>query len=371
LSFHAPTSAIVSKMREQPEDFFSPDYATARARFCEAAHGAGASLQALELDARGPRGEALATDIAWLGAERPERVFMQTTGLHGVEAYTGSAVQLALLRSPPAQGPRDALVLAHVLNPYGMAWLRRTNENNVDLNRNFLVRGEAWSGAPPLYAALDPFLNPPSPPAPDAFALRALGIVLRHGLRRPLQAIAEGQYEFPRGLFYGGRALEAGPCRFIEWAQQRLAGVAHLLAFDLHTGLGRWGGDLVVPERGVGVTPVSELARAVGRRAQEFERPATGYTVRGLMGAALPHLLPASRVDFLLQEIGTYRMLTVLHALREENRWHFHGDGSIAHPAKRRLFDVLCPASVEWRRNAVALGLGVAQKAARWVFREV
>lgn len=27
--------------------------------------------------------------------------------------------------------------MVHVLNPYGMAWLRRVNENNVDLNRNF------------------------------------------------------------------------------------------------------------------------------------------------------------------------------------------------------------------------------------------
>ena len=35
--------------------------------------------------------------------------------MHGVEAYTGSAVQLALLDAPPAVGPDDALVLVHVL----------------------------------------------------------------------------------------------------------------------------------------------------------------------------------------------------------------------------------------------------------------
>jgi hypothetical protein len=31
-------------------------------------------------------------------------------------------------------------VFVHVVNPYGMAWHRRWNENNVDLNRNFMAR---------------------------------------------------------------------------------------------------------------------------------------------------------------------------------------------------------------------------------------
>jgi predicted deacylase len=29
------------------------------------------------------------------------------------------------------------MILIHALNPYGFAWLRRVNEDNVDLNRNF------------------------------------------------------------------------------------------------------------------------------------------------------------------------------------------------------------------------------------------
>jgi hypothetical protein len=35
-------------------------------------------------------------------------------------------------------GSDDAVVFVHALNPYGMAWLRRVNENNIDLNRNFM-----------------------------------------------------------------------------------------------------------------------------------------------------------------------------------------------------------------------------------------
>ena len=70
------------------------------------------------------------------------------SGTHGVEAYAGSAVQLALLErwaaepssAPSARGVR--VVLVHVLNPFGFYCSRRWNEQGADLNRNMLVR--AW-----------------------------------------------------------------------------------------------------------------------------------------------------------------------------------------------------------------------------------
>ena len=352
-----------------PETHFSPDYATARERFREAATRAGAALHAIALPAQGPAGEALFIDIAWLGAARPRDVFLHTTGIHGVEAYTGSAVQLALLERPPA--PRDdaAMVLVHVLNPYGMAWLRRTNENNVDLNRNFLMDGGAFRGAPDLYSALDPLLNPPSPPSRDGFGVRAAAAAMRHGFHRVKQAIAEGQYEFPNGHFYGGDRLQPGPRLYTEWLARHLCGAGYIFALDLHTGLGRHGTDTVMPDEHVNVTPREVLGTALDRRFVAPTGPSVAYTVRGGLAAALPHVLPQARIDFVLQEIGTRPPLEVLHALREENRWHFFGDGSIVHPAKRRLREALCPASAAWRRRAVELGLELARAGARWTFR--
>jgi hypothetical protein len=351
-----------------PESFFSPDYTTARSRFREAATATGAALHTIGLTATGPRGEPLAIDIAWLGAPRPRHVFLHTTGMHGVEAYTGSAVQLALLDSPPAPGPEEAVILVHVLNPYGMAWLRRTNENNVDLNRNFLVDGEAFTGAPELYRVLDPLLNPPSPPARDGFPVRAAALAMRRGFHRVKQAIAEGQYEFDRGLFFGGRELQEGPRLFCAWLQEHVGYAAYVFALDLHTGLGRRGTDTVVLEPGTSATAPSALGGALGRTLVDPNRPSVAYTVRGSYGSALSHLLPRSRIDFALQEIGTYPPLKVLHALREENRWHFHGDGSIVHPTKLRLREALCPAAVDWRRKAVNRGVTLARAAARWSF---
>lgn len=326
-------------------------------------------LKALALEARGPRGEELTIDIARLGAPEAQRVLLHTCGLHGVEAFAGSAVQLAALADPPRVPDACALVLVHVLNPYGMAWLRRVNENNVDLNRNFPEPDGRRAGAPVLYARLDPLLNPPSAPGRERFWWRLAAHALRHGMRALTQAIAEGQFEFPRGLFFGGRALEQGPALYLDWLRSNLSRADYLFALDLHSGLGRRGEETLFLEPGVAATPVVDLERALGRRIVD---PATGraaYRVRGSMGRALPQALPGVRIDFVLQEIGTRHPIAVLHALREENRWHHHGGAGSTHPANQALRDALCPPSSHWRRQALARGLRLLRDAAAWTFQ--
>ena len=144
--------------------YFSPNYVTARTQFRNAVEKADGRLNALQLDAKGPNGEDLTIDIAWFGAEKPKRVLVHSSGLHGVEAFAGSAIQLQWLDEGIPSMPEDsALVMVHVLNPFGMSWLRRFNENGVDLNRNFLGAGETYEGAPEGYDLLDPFCESSEP----------------------------------------------------------------------------------------------------------------------------------------------------------------------------------------------------------------
>lgn len=350
------------------ERFFSPDYLTARECFRAAAHGAGAQLHELPLAATGPAGEALTVDVAWLGAPDARQILLHASGLHGVEAFAGSAIQHALLERPPPLGADCALILVHVLNPWGMAWLRRTNENNVDLNRNFLRDGERWSGVSEAYRKIDPTLNPPSPPARDFFILRAQALALRHGFQALKQAVAEGQYEFPRGLFYGGPELAEGPRLYLGWIAQHLEQARYVFAIDVHTGLGRWAGEILFPELGPCATARTALEQVLGRRLNTPPEGAA-YAIRGGMGGRLSQALRHAALDFILQELGTYRVLTVLHALREENRWHHYGGGNVDHPSKRRLREVLCPGDPDWRRRVVAHGVALARAAAEWINR--
>ncbi len=154
--------------------FFSPDYATAKNRFLEAVRRLAYRHESHEFTAKGPSGEPLTMDVATCGSPKAERIVVVSSGLHGVEGLFGSAVQLAWLQthgtvwSPP---PHTALILVHALNPFGFAWLRRWNENNVDLNRNFLddrsfiTDDNRFQESRAAYQRFASFLNPQSPPS--------------------------------------------------------------------------------------------------------------------------------------------------------------------------------------------------------------
>jgi len=348
---------------------FSPDYVTARSRFRAAVAGAGGRLETLPLDARGPGGESLGIDVAWLGAASPRRVLLHSSGLHGVEGFAGSAIQLQLLDDAPAIPADAALVLAHVLNPYGMAWLRRVNEENVDLNRNFLAPGTDYAGAPAAYGRFDAYLNPPSPPSRDFFVLRSAWLIARYGLPVLKQTFAGGQYEYPKGLFFGGRRLQQGPERLQAWVAERLGGAGSVVAIDVHTGLGPFGEDtLLVPEEPG--SPLFERLRGVFGERVAGHDPArsVSYVLSGGYPTMLARVLPKATLYFLNQEFGTHKPIRVLHALRQENRWHHHGGGGLDHPTKRALKAAFCPDDAAWRDAVLARGRALLAQAAGLAF---
>ena len=78
-----------------------------------------------------------------------------------MEGLAGSGCQVGVLLDElhgalPAGG---GALLIHALNPHGFAWLRRGNEDNIDLNRNGLdFRGPLPEN--PAYDALHDALLP-------------------------------------------------------------------------------------------------------------------------------------------------------------------------------------------------------------------
>src|SRR5688572_14760840 len=100
---------------------FAPDYSSALDRFRRLA---GERIDSLPISVRGPGGEPLTIDIAWMGATEARRILLVTSGLHGIEGFAGSAMQCALLSDPPAMAPDCALLLVHALNPWGFAHFR-------------------------------------------------------------------------------------------------------------------------------------------------------------------------------------------------------------------------------------------------------
>jgi hypothetical protein len=261
--------------------------------------------------------------------------------------------------------PTDtAVVLIHVANPYGMAWLRRVNERGVDLNRNSLDAGDEYAGAPDGYDALNAFLNPPSEPSREAFFLRAAWLILRYGMPTLKQTIAGGQYVNPKGLFFGGASLQEETRRLREHARERFSSVTRLVSVDVHTGLGRFGDDTLLVAADQASPMLAEMRACFGARMVPLD-PERGpaYRVRGTYNSSFRVLLPGASLFLIGQEFGTYSPIRVLRALRAENRSYHYGSSSARLVAARALREVFDPDNETWRQAVLALGRIVMSQA--------
>lgn len=348
--------------------YFSPDYTTARERFREAAHALGWQCEAHRLEATSAVVEELTIDVA-IGPSSRQQTLVLSSGVHGAEAPFGSAVQLGLLeawQSGALPRPACRVVMIHAVNPFGFAEIRRFNEDNVDLNRNFLLPGEAYAGAPPKYGAMDRLLNPPRDiPRLDAFPLHAMTAIVRYGMPALMQTIAAGQYEFPRGLFFGGHAPAASHRILLEHMPRWLSGSRDVIHLDFHTGLGAHGSHELLIDYPLTARHRQELVDWFGSDVY-FEHGSDDslYVARGGFGQwcvghhFAPHYL------FATAEFGTYPPVRIVSGLRRENQAHHFGDPrsprSIA--AKQRLLELFCPGAASWRERVLHDSFNLVQR---------
>ena len=355
---------------QQDLAYFSASYTEARTRFVTTCTQRGGQHFTLPLSVLGPDEDPLSIDIAWFGAAQPKRVLLHSSGLHGGEGFAGSAIQLERMNRESFElSAHDAVIFVHVLNPYGMAWHRRVNENNVDLNRNFLPAGRPYRGASDGYHAMAGVLNPATPPGFDFFLLRAGMKILQYGYNPLKQAITEGQYSFEKGLFFGGRQLEEGPRKYIQWLENHLSHTDRIMAIDVHTGLGKKGVDTLLVDLPGSNKEFDALKQRFGERVASWDADASvAYQIHGGHPSKLPRVLPGTSVQFITQEFGTIPSLKVLHALREENRWHHFGEGTLNHNAKRGILDAFRPSDDGWKRDILYRGAELYEEAREYAF---
>lgn len=327
------------------------DYTEARARFLDAAQAAGARLTRHDHPDRGPAGEALATDVAVLGRPDAPARLLVISGTHGVEGFAGSACQVLMLRDR-APVPDDlAVVVVHAINPYGFAWIRRVNEDNVDLNRNCVD-----FAAPPENPGYDELAGVLVPPTWDDATLEAAnGVLLEyaaaHGFDGLQAAVSAGQYRHPEGIFYGGAHAVWSQRTLAAIGREHLAGAERVAILDLHTGLGEYGASELIaghPRSG----GEERLAAWYGEGG--YAIPSTGDSVsadvQGDILDALDSWLPGTDVTGVAIEWGTVDIVSVSNALRADAWLHAYGDprGSAAGPIKQQLLDAFAPADPDW-----------------------
>lgn len=345
---------------------FSPDYATARERFRQAVTELGWELRSHPIAAAGPDGLELTRDVAFSPAGDSNRTLLLSSGLHGVEGFFGSAVQIGLLQQWKSSPPPVRCVLVHPVNPFGMAWLRRFDERNVDLNRNFLKKGETYLGAPEGFAELDSFLHPRRPPSFDFFYTRAVGKILRHGMKKLKQCIAEGQYEYPQGLFFGGSEPSPANLWWREHIRDWIAGSERVAHLDFHTGLGPSGTYKLLLDYPINDAERQQLSAWFGPNSFEaFDANGVAYETRGGIGRWCVGEKMVPEYVFACAEFGTYPPVRVLAGLRQENQAHHWGqpNNRSTRQVKTWLKELFCPASPKWQQQVLAEGYKIVNQA--------
>lgn len=332
-------------------DHFRPDYNSARAYFRELAEKRDWKLYALAVD----EAEGLFIDVAlWRGSSK--RLVIHTSGVHGVEAFPGSAVQCAFLSSwQPKISPLPSIALIHCINPFGMRFLRRWNAQNVDLNRNFLSSLNTLPSSP-FYDRLSNFLNPQSSRQLSWFALRALKLLVKHRFSALQQAIAQGQYSNPKGLFFGGRQPATETTLLLSFVQQHLIHYPVVRGIDFHTGLGKFGQPSIFMEPHLGLDALQQAESIFNRSIISANaKTRQSYQTQGSLVAGLKALYSDKNFWMVTQEVGTVGPIKILQALRREN-FNFHHQLEQQQKAGILLKKVFSPGGNAWQRAAVHLG---------------
>lgn len=348
------------------------------------------------LPIRGPKDEILAIDIVKIVSSNDyTKALIISSGTHGPELFAGSGLQVMLLKKI-SDGrfyiPGEvAVVLIHAVNPFGAAWLRRTNIDNVDLNRNFIPNfNEALvkesdnfnvQKANEIYTEYNQLFHPDKLTFWDYPRLQVASLILKHGYEASRFALTSAQRLIPDGLYYGGRRCTAEVNYIIKTLEEILFPVGHsitkVLHIDIHTGAGSLDSDILICENSENAQTLRRVygAKKVLIKSDEFDWAVGGSMVRGMpqMIKGVKHI---NWISF-VHKFGTEQWIKLFMILRAENAYHLqnkwiehlymhesqedHKDINryLTSREKSDLLRACYPRSRSWRSNVLRKGMRV------------
>lgn len=179
--------------------------------------------------------------------EEKENLIVLTTGVHGMEGYIGSVMLDVFFEEiyPDIDTEETGILIVANVNPYGMKYMRRYNENNVDLNRNFILDWDNFDMASNKdYPEVKEFLQPEGKIGNAlwhevGFYLNLAKEALTKGADKVSDALLTGQYEYPDGVYYGGNGDEISTAYLKSVFNDCLDGeYENIVHIDIHSGYG-------------------------------------------------------------------------------------------------------------------------------------
>ncbi|UTW58809.1 DUF2817 domain-containing protein [Kordiimonas sp. SCSIO 12603] len=340
------------------EQYFSQDYFSARKKFLKAASQQNLQIKSFLHPESVKSDRDFAIDVAIAGDLNASRLMVINSGTHGLEGLAGSGIQTGIIDQLENYNISDiALCFIHALNPWGMVHARRQNEDNIDLNRNFIDFAATSPGnlyydllhdkvcIPNLF--IDGTENPTVPK-------RITRFIDAHGLQAYHVALFQGQYTHANGIGFGGWKPSWSRRMFYKILEDFQRTAELVTAIDIHTGLGEYGEDIIINNSPQNSTAL-HLAQQIYREklVSISEEGALPYKTKGDTFYAFEQAFPNALNIPVALEFGTSSVEDLMRLQIEDNWLIHHGDlrSATGRRIKDELKDFFYPNDPKWRQN--------------------
>lgn len=304
--------------------------------------------------------------------ERKKNLIIFTSAVHGVEGYVGSSMLDVIVKDfLPEFNPADTgLIMVHAANPWGMKNFRRYNENNIDLNRNFITDWNTFDRSVNKdYTEVRTFFEKSKPLGNST--LHELGFlgslgreVIQSGTKKIEDALLTGQFTNPSGVYYGGTE-DADSTKLLKQVYQDAidSDYQNIVHIDLHTGYG--------PRDQMSIFSAVNETMKQKEAVKAFDYPLVltpesedFYVTSGDNTAYFSELYQKQAPDKLFYsttfEFGTLGngLLASISSLKQtidENRLFHQGSSNetTKEIIKNRYLEMFYPSEEEWRLKAI------------------
>lgn len=300
------------------------------------------------------------------------KLLVISSGVHGVEGFTGSAVQQMFLKELLDNDilSEMSVLMIHGMNPYGLKYGRRFTENNVDLNRGSDIDSSLFQTQNEGYLVLKDMLNPQGKVSEGSlrnqfFYLITMSKTLKESMSVLRQAIVQGQYEIPEGIFFGGTDFEPQIDSTQKIISEIFSPYESILAIDLHTGYGSrrvlnlFPNAIDDPELKAKTETIFTGHQIEWGNTEDFYEISGGF-----VSTFLQKLNPAAEYLYMVFEWGTYDSqktfgsIKSLQKMINENQGYHYGykNARQEQKIKQHNLELYYPDSEAWRSEVLRSG---------------
>lgn len=311
----------------------------------------------------------LTIDFCYIPAkDTTVKLLVLNSGIHGIEGFTGSAVQQMLMQEvlQPEMIDEMGILIVHGMNAWGFKNKRRVSENNIDLNRNFSLDPALFSTKNDGFIALYDMLTPKEKFNRNSlenrfFLLKAIGQIVKKGMPALLQAFAQGQYQFPESIYFGGTAFEQQVGIMTNVLQTIGEEYQTIFTVDFHTGFGERGVLHLFPNPVTDPVVKSSMEAIFEGYTINWGNSDNFYTVSGQFCEYVASALPGKLSIPMVMEFGTLNTSETMGSVKSahisiiENQGFQHGYKTEKDREKvmADYYEMFYPPSEKWRSNAI------------------